>query len=86
MVCVISSVSECFACMNVIMQGVERCQSKQPKTTKIHNKICKGVCMERVSSMNGQVVYLSWDTPGPGVSYVADNPPNSAHRHPNKET
>jgi hypothetical protein len=66
------------------MQGVERCQSKQPKATKMHNKICKGVCMERVSSMNGEVVW--WDTPGPGVSHVADDPPNSAHRHPNKET
>jgi hypothetical protein len=72
--------------MNVIMQGFERCQSKQPKATKIHNKIYKCVCMERVSSMNGEVVYLSWDTPGPGVSHGADDPPNSAHQHPNKET
>ena len=37
--------------------------------------------MERVSSMNGEGVYL-----GPGVSHVADDPLNSAHRHPNKET
>jgi hypothetical protein len=36
--------------------------------------------------MNVEEVYLSWDTPGPGVSHVADDPPNSAHRHPNKET
>ena len=35
--------------------------------------------------MNVEEVYLSWDTPGPGVSHVADDPPNSAHRHPNKE-
>ena len=70
------------------MQDVERCQSKQlkKKPTKKHNKIYKGVCMERVSSMNAEVVYLSWDTPAPGVSHVADDPSNSAHRHPNKET
>ena len=36
--------------------------------------------------MNGEVVYLSWETPVPGVSHVADDPPNSAHQHPNKET
>ena len=69
------------------MQGDERCQSKQtnkrpPRTT---TQSTEGVCMERVSSMNGEVVYLSWETPGPGVSHVADDPPNSAHQHPNKE-
>ena len=36
--------------------------------------------------MNVEEVYLSWETPGPGVSHEADDPPNSAHRHPNKET
>ena len=51
--------------MNVIMQGVERCQSKQQKATKNHNTIYKCVCMERVYPMNGEVVYLSWETPGP---------------------
>jgi hypothetical protein len=56
------------------------------QTTKKHNKFHKGVCMERDSSMNGEVVYLSWETPGPGVSHVADDPPNCAHRHPNKGT
>jgi hypothetical protein len=55
-------------------------------TTKKHNRVYKGVCMERVYSMNGEVVYLSWETPGPGVSHEADDPPNSAHQHPNKET
>ena len=44
------------------------------------------VCMERVSSMNVEEVYLSWETTGPGVSHEADDPLNSAHRHPNKET
>jgi hypothetical protein len=61
-------------------------KANNQKATKIHKKICKGVCMERVSSMNGEEVYLSWETPGPGVSHVADDPPNSAHRHPNNET
>ena len=36
--------------------------------------------------MNVEEVYLSWETPGPGVSHEADDPLNSAHRHPNKET
>jgi hypothetical protein len=61
-------------------------KANNPKTTKKHNKIYKGVCMERVSSMNVEEVYLSWDTPGPGISHVADDPPNSAHRYPNQET
>ena len=60
-------------------------KANKQKATKNHNTIYKGVCMERVSSMNGEVVYLSWETPGPGVSHVADDPPNSAHQHPNKE-
>ena len=38
--------------------------------------------MARVSSVNGEVVYLSWD---PGVSHVADDTHSSALRHPNKE-
>ena len=42
--------------------------------------------MERVSSMNVEEGYLSWETPGPGVSHEADDPLNSAHRRPNKET
>ena len=36
MVCVISSVSECFACMNVKMQGVEKMlkqTTQKPRST-----------------------------------------------------
>ena len=60
------------------MQGVEWCQSKQT-ATKNHNTIYKDVCMERVSSMNVEEVYLSWETPDPGVSHEADDPLNSTH-------
>lgn len=61
-------------------------KANKQKATKNHNTIYKGVCIERVSSLNVEEVYLSWETPGPGVSHEADDPPNSAHWHPNKET
>ena len=63
MVCVVSSVGV-VACINVIMRGVERCQSKQTKQPqKYHTQQC--VCMGRVSPMKGGKVYLSQDTPEP---------------------
>uniref|UniRef100_A0A4W5N3X4 DZF domain-containing protein n=1 Tax=Hucho hucho TaxID=62062 RepID=A0A4W5N3X4_9TELE len=32
--------------------------------------------------MTGEEFYLSWDTPGPGVSHVTDDPPGSPVRRP----
>jgi hypothetical protein len=53
------------ACIDVIM-SVERCQSKQNGHTKNGTtKIKQCACIESISSMNGEEVYLSQDTPGP---------------------